>query len=107
MKKEITDRFVGPNGEFVSTHKLEPGTISIGYCEELCEWIYYHNDLTNKEKTEQIDNMEGIVRNLLNKMSSFKINYIPTWSKKLEEKIKKEKNNLLKINKLKQKIKNK
>lgn len=73
-------RLCDEDGNFVSSHPGGPGTgiISIGYLEEVCEWLYYHNDLTPEEKRSRILLMEGQIRKHLNG-----INYIPTWSTKL------------------------
>jgi len=81
MKK----KFTGPNGEFQSTHKLEPGTVTIGYLEELLEWLFYHNNLTYDEKLEKILNIEGMIIELLK--DSFTPAYVEytTWSTKLKK----------------------
>ncbi len=86
-----TKRFVGENGEFVSTYKLEKGTICIGYLEELLEWVYYHDVLTKEEKLQRILPIENIIQEMLNgggggrPVSSMAINYVPTWSKKSQD----------------------
>lgn len=82
MSEEITDRFVGPNGEFQPTHEPPPGKITIEYLEELMEWTYYHNNITEEERKENIHSLEKMVEGMLNEMG---INYVKTWSKKLED----------------------
>ncbi len=91
MKKKR--RFVGPDGEFVSTHTDIPeGHTNIGYLQELCEWLYYHNTKTDKEKLKDILAIEKIIQDLLNGNGKIKdapfgvcVKYIPTWSKKLKD----------------------
>jgi len=90
-------RFVGPNGEFVSSYKLEKGMINIGYIEELCEWIFYHPNKASDEKLLQILALENVIKEILNgdcdnvvregwiPPFGVHINYIPKWSKKLKE----------------------
>ena len=51
---ENNRRCVGPDGEFASTFKKDPGKINIGYLEELLEWLYYHDNIDNDEKLEKI-----------------------------------------------------
>ena len=51
---EEKDRFVGPNGEFQPTHEPPPGKMTIAYLEELMEWTYYHNNITEEERKENI-----------------------------------------------------
>ena len=85
LEVEDTKKFVGPNGEFVSTYKLEEGKICIGYLEELLEWLFYHDNITDKLKLRQILAIEHMIQKLLNDYdSNMKINYVPTWSKKLK-----------------------
>jgi hypothetical protein len=79
-------KFTGPNGEFQSTHQLEPGTVTIGYLEELLEWLFYHNNLTDDEKLEKILNIEGMIRELLkDSFAPADVEYTPTWSTKLKK----------------------
>jgi hypothetical protein len=84
---ENSNRFVGPDGEFKPTKERKDGEISIGYLEELCEYLYYHDNITNEEKLEHILNMEKIIRNLLSGDTFMKggIRYRPTWSVKLKK----------------------
>lgn len=79
-------KFTGPNGEFQSTHQLEPGHITIGYLEEMLEWLFYHNNMSKKEKLKNILNVESMIKDLV-KSSFDPVNaeYIPTWSKKLKK----------------------
>jgi hypothetical protein len=81
----MKEKFTGPNGEFQSTYQLEPGTVTIGYLEELLEWLFYHNNLTYDEKLEKILNIEGMIIELLN--DSFAPAYVEytTWSTKLKK----------------------
>ena len=74
-------KFTGPNGEFQSTHQLEPGHITIGYLEEMLEWLFYHNNMPKKEKLENILNVERMIKDLVK--SEFNARYTPTWSKKI------------------------
>lgn len=89
-------RLVGPNGEFVSSFPANENVLTIGYIEELCEWVYHHNNMTDAEKLEYITQLEGIIAKHLSgedetgKLMSedempfgMPVNYIPTWSKKL------------------------
>lgn len=81
ITKFITDpsRLSNENGDFVSSFAGGPGTgsISIGYLEELCEWLYYRTDIDDEEKLAKILPMEKLIKKYLGS-----INYIPTWSKK-------------------------
>lgn len=84
---ESDRRFVGPEGEFVSTFKKEPGKVSIRYLEELLEWLYYHDNIENEEKLEKILGIEEMISNLLKNSGMYKggINYVPTWSVKFKK----------------------
>jgi len=90
-KEEDRNRFVGPNGEFVSTFEKKDGHVSIGYLEELMEWIYFHDNKTDDEKMEQIIAMENLVEELLNGREGekpplgLKVNYVRTWSERLKK----------------------
>lgn len=77
-------RFVGPEGEFKPTVEREKGKITIQYLEELCEYLYYHNDLDNEEKLKRILEMENLIKDLLKKNFGG-MNYVPTWSKRLKK----------------------
>lgn len=92
-KKEVKNRFVGEDGYFKPSVELPKGKISIGYLDELCEFVYYGNDPDTK-KMESILGLEHYIKTLLNgedseRLFSMKINFIPTWSKKLEKQIQK------------------
>ena len=97
MKKEVKNRFVDENGYFKPSEPLPKGKISIGYLDELCEFVYYGDDPDTK-KMESILGLEHYIVTLLDgeiskKMySGVKINFIPTWSKKLEKQIQKKTN---------------
>lgn len=97
-KKLDPARLVGPNGEFVSSFPGNPdeSILSIGYIEELCEWVYHHNNMTSAEKLFFITGLEAVISEKFSgedengkiKEDSdlpfgFPIKYIPTWSKKL------------------------
>jgi len=75
------DRLNGENGEFCSSHPGGEGNYSLGYMFELCEWLYYHNNMTYEEKEKHILNIEKQERKICKGMG---IGYIPTWSKKLK-----------------------
>ena len=92
MSKEITNRFVGPNGEFQPTEEREKGTITIAYLQELLEWTFYHDNITLEEKKKNINDLEMMIENILGKNYPMKINYVRTWSKKLEEELNQNKN---------------
>ncbi len=89
-------RLVGPNGEFVSSFPKNGNTVTVGHLEELCEWIYHHNNMTNAEKLERITQVEGMIGmyfsgedengNLIHEDDmpfGMPVKYVPTWSKKL------------------------
>jgi len=88
------NRLIGPDGEFVSSFPGGPGSdvISIGYLEELCEWVFYHNDMPEDLKLSRILALENEIQHLLNgtedgkPMMGIPCRYIPTWSTKLIEK---------------------
>ena len=85
---EDTRRFVGPEGEFVPSIPRKDGTISIGFLEELGEWIYYHDALTDDEKLERMLDIEKIIIKLLSEIMPG-CGFKPTWSKKQKDKMKK------------------
>ena len=97
-KEKDPNRLVTPDGGFKSEF---PGGVgqgySIGYLEDLCEWIYCHDSLTDKEKMERILPVEKMIEKHLQGFSKYKINYMPTWSTKLEEKKEKMKKSLLSL----------
>ena len=87
---ENTKRFVGPDGGFKPTYQPKKGTMTIGYLEELLEWLYYHDNITDEEKMQNILNIEKMIQDLLNgkggrSMVSGGITYRPTWSKRLKK----------------------
>jgi hypothetical protein len=84
-ESENTKRFVGPDGEFQPTEQPKEGTTTIQYLEELLEWLYYHDNISNEEKMKLIIGIEEQIQKNLNGFSSRKINYIPTWSTKLKK----------------------
>lgn len=78
------DHLTGEKGEFKSEFPHGDGVISIGYLEDACQWIYYHNDLTDVEKIKRTLSLEKMIQDYLGDG----INYIPTWSRKLKRKLK-------------------
>ena len=91
-ESEDTKRFVGLNGEFQPTEQPKEGTSTIKYLEELLEWIYYHDTMSNEEKMKFITGIEEQIQRNLNGGNGaafgMKINYIPTWSTKLKKDLK-------------------
>ncbi len=81
MKQEI--RFVGRDGEFVPSIPKKSGIITISYLEELCEYLYYHNNLSNEEKMKKILVIEKLIVKLLNENFNG-LKFKPTWSTKLK-----------------------
>jgi hypothetical protein len=77
------ERLCDENGNFVSSCPGGPdtGTISIGYLEELCEWVYHFADLPKQELLQQILALEECTRQHLKEMG---IGFVPTWSKKIQ-----------------------
>jgi hypothetical protein len=65
-------------------------TISIGYLDEVCEWIFNHPDIEKEDKLQRILALEKIIQGLLNGETlerpplGIKCRYIPTWSPKLK-----------------------
>ena len=88
ITKLTTDpkRLSDENGDFISSYPGGDGQISLGYLEELCEWLYYREDLEKEEKLTKILQMEQMMRERLGGNSFIKggINFIPTWSTKLQ-----------------------
>ncbi len=84
MAKAQRDRFVDSDGNFVPSQKLGERMLNIKHLTEICEWVYYHNNLTDKQKLKRISDMEGIVQSMLNEMISIGCTYHPTWSVKLK-----------------------
>lgn len=79
-KKTKWDKFLGPDGEFVSTQSEK----NIFYLYELMEWIYYHNNKTDDEKMKDILNMEMIVKETY---AEHGLGFKPLWSIKLKRKM--------------------
>lgn len=79
----IFERLNDSDGGFVSQYPK----ISIGYLEELCEWVCFHDNMTENKKIEYILGLEDQIRTHLSggNVSKFSINYIPTWSKYFEK----------------------
>ena len=79
------NRLVTPDGGFQSEF---PGgknkNYSIGYLEDLCEWVYHHDNMTNKQKLKTILKIEKIIAKMVKRIVK-NCNYIPTWSTKLKE----------------------
>lgn len=74
-------RLCDENGRFVSSCPGGDGVgYSIGYLEELCEWVYNYANLSKKDMLKNILDIEGITRE---KLKSMGIGFVPTWSKKL------------------------
>ena len=84
---KAADRLNDSEGSFISQYPK----ISIGFLEELCEWVCFHNNMTEDQKIEYILGIEEQIRKHLSgetegrKVSKFAINYIPTWSKYFEK----------------------
>jgi len=79
------NRLISPDGGFQSEFPGgKGGSCSIGYLEDLCEWIYHHNNMTNKQKLKTILKIEKIIAKMVKKMI-LNCDYIPTWSTKLKE----------------------
>ena len=70
------------DGGFKSEYPHEDGNYSIGYLEDLCQWVTYHNNMTHEEKMESVLTFESIISGHLSEMG---IHYVPTWSKILNE----------------------
>ena len=82
---ELTD----DDGFFKSRYPGNKDDFSIGFLEELCEWIYLNPDNTYEYKLKTILDLEEMIQYALNggederPMVRGGINYIPTWSTKL------------------------
>lgn len=70
------DHLEDENGFFKSDMPHGDG-YSIGYLEDLCQWLYYRDDLTEDKRLENILNVESVIQNLLGELR-----YVPYWSKK-------------------------
>jgi hypothetical protein len=77
------ERLCDEDGNFVSSCPGGPdtGVMSVGYLEELCEWIYSFADLPKEEMLQNILALEECTRQHLKEMG---IGFVPTWSKKLQ-----------------------
>jgi len=91
-KEEIKNaqRLFGDDGYFKSQYPGGNGQYSIGFLEELCEFVVCVTGLTYDEKLKQVLDLENVVRKMLNgepgrEMVKGGINYIPTWSTKLKD----------------------
>jgi len=87
MSKKDPNRLITKDGKFQSEW---PGSknkkYSIGYLEDLCEWIYYHSNLTKEEKLKRILIFEKIISEMVKEVV-FNCSYVPTWSIKLEKEL--------------------
>lgn len=72
------DHLNDKNGNFISSSPRGEGTVSIGYLEDACQWLFYRKDLDDEDRLRRILIIEGIIVKLLNG-----INYIPYWSPKV------------------------
>lgn len=81
------DHLTDKDGNFTSSYPHGNGSYSIGYLEDLCQWVYYHNSMNKEEKIKTILDIENIISEHLSNgnVSKMKINYKPTWSVKLME----------------------
>lgn len=86
----MENKFTDQDGNFLPSipHKDGEG-YTIGYLEELLEWIYLSNERDPQDRLSDILQIEKIISDGLksSKVSRFTINYIPTWSVKLKEQI--------------------
>ena len=84
-KIKNAQRLVGEDGYFKSQYPGGNGKYSIGFLEEMCEFVIYITDLVYDEKLEKVLELENIIQKMLNGENSERaINYIPTWSTKLK-----------------------
>jgi hypothetical protein len=77
------NHYTGPDGEFLPTTPKKDGEVTIGYCEELLEWLYYCPDIDYDDKLERILKIEELIDKLINRLG--RINYKRTWSIKLQK----------------------
>lgn len=75
-------RLFNEDGSFKPSVEKKPNEVTIQYLEEVCEWVYYRDDISDDIKLEQILEVENIIKNVLKRGFGFEINYIPTWSAK-------------------------
>ena len=86
MESTNEGRFVGSNGEFKPTKPSKKGYISIKELEEMCEYLYNHNNMDNKEKLKHILDLESLIKDLIiDQYDGIDVTYVPTWSKKMKE----------------------
>jgi len=82
---EIYKRLFNDDGSFKPSVEKKPKKVSIQYLDELCEWLYYRDDISDDEKLEQILAIENIIRRLLDNYNGMHIGFIPTWSIKFNK----------------------
>lgn len=85
--KELTDI----DGNFKSKYPGKAGeSYTLGYLEELSEWIYLHDDMNDNEKMRQLVAMEILIQDSLNanNHSTFPIKYLNSWLEKLKKRLK-------------------
>jgi hypothetical protein len=91
--EEYERRFTGPDGEFVSTFEKKDGTVSIGFLEELLEWVYFHNNKEDSDKLKEIEGLENMIQKMLDGEGDgkprfgIKGTYVRTWSIRLKKDI--------------------
>ena len=71
------DHLIDEDGYFKSDMPYGDGSYSIGYLEDLCQFLYYNDSLTDSERLEKILGIEGVIQNLLGELR-----YVPYWSTK-------------------------
>lgn len=87
FQKKHSLRLSDKDGNFISQYPGEVGKgFSIGYLEEMCEWVFFDEKLDIEEKRKRILGIEDIIKNILQNPKIHKngITYHPTWSKKLK-----------------------
>lgn len=81
IQKEDPSRLLAEDGSFVSAFPGYDGdSCSIGFLEELCEYVHFYSDKSDQEKLDDIIAMEELICKLLGGSYKMTINYIPTWS---------------------------
>ena len=96
MKKEKQkdpNRLIDENGVFKSEFPGGPGTgvTSLGYLEDLCEYLYYFGIEEKPAKLKRIKELEEWIQKIINgevnegdkPLIGIKAEYHPTWSIKL------------------------
>jgi hypothetical protein len=68
------------NGNFKSTFDIPKDTMCIGKLEEAMQWVFYQKEFEDDDKLKRILKLEEVAQHLLGG-----INYVPYWSKKLNE----------------------